>query len=554
MRFYDFPLPALFEKSSSLSLLFPSHSDLPVNLNRRWLIPEPLIRPFKRATGSQFSQEPFQSIQPPLESALLTRLSDIPQDQLYFPEPSPHFIPNETIADMLTGRRLLIDEVLGTGACSLENIHEHVSNGYIRYEAGILTKPRPACQRCGNEDPFLFGEVTCGRCLEACLYCRACLMMGRVTQCSPLLTWHGSFSKKEKGHRLGWEGQLSQAQERASRKLTEKVKNISGRTEFLIWAVCGAGKTEMLFPAIYHALNLGTPVLIATPRTDVVRELLPRLEKAFPNSAVKAFHGEVEAENRYTSAELVIATTHQVLRFHRHFPVVIIDEVDAFPYTYDEKLRFAVKNARAEESLTVYLTATPPNDLKRLAEKGALSHVKVPRRFHGHDLPVPKMRWTGNWKKSLAKKRLPYPVIQWLRQHTAHGKQIFLFVPRIDVMETIVQSLIAILNETKIDSVHSADPERSEKVSKFRQGAIRILVTTTILERGVTVKGVQVGVLGAEDGIFTESALVQIAGRAGRSPDEPDGDVIYFHYGKTKAMVAAVRHIHDMNREGGALS
>ncbi|MFB8735903.1 helicase-related protein [Bacillus sp. SL00103] len=46
-----------------------------------------------------------------------------------------------------------------------------------------------------------------------------------------------------------------------------------------------------------------------------------------------------------------------------------------------------------------------------------------------------------------------------------------------------------------------------------------VLVTTTILERGVTIPNVQVGVLGAESTIFTESALVQISGRAGRHPD-----------------------------------
>ncbi|MDG3045198.1 hypothetical protein OE903_19940 [Bacillus sp. B6(2022)] len=45
------------------------------------------------------------------------------------------------------------------------------------------------------------------------------------------------------------------------------------------------------------------------------------------------------------------------------------------------------------------------------------------------------------------------------------------------------------------------------------------MVTTTILERGVTIQDVQVGVLGAESPIFTESALVQISGRAGRHPD-----------------------------------
>ncbi|GAA3319551.1 hypothetical protein GCM10020331_026890 [Ectobacillus funiculus] len=59
----------------------------------------------------------------------------------------------------------------------------------------------------------------------------------------------------------------------------------------------------------------------------------------------------------------------------------------------------------------------------------------------------------------------------------------------------------------------------------------------------------QVAVLGAEENVFTESALVQIAGRAGRNAAYPKGDVIYFHYGKTEEMAAARRHIETMNKE-----
>lgn len=62
--------------------------------------------------------------------------------------------------------------------------------------------------------------------------------------------------------------------------------------------------------------------------------------------------------------------------------------------------------------------------------------------------------------------------------------------------------------------VHAEDPGRKEKVAAFRKGEIPLLVTTTILERGVTVKNLQVAVLGAEEEIFSESALVQIAGGA----------------------------------------
>ena len=101
-----------------------------------------------------------------------------------------------------------------------------------------------------------------------------------------------------------------------------------------------------------------------------------------------------------------------------------------------------------------------------------------------------------------------------------------------------------------IQAVHAEDPERKNKVQKMRTKEIPLLLTTTILERGVTFPNIDVAVIGAEDPIFTESALVQIAGRAGRSKDHPDGVVTYFHYGKTDEMIKARRQIVSMNSEG----
>ena len=56
--------------------------------------------------------------------------------------------------------------------------------------------------------------------------------------------------------------------------------------------------------------------------------------------------------------------------------------------------------------------------------------------------------------------------------------------------------------DNRIDGVHAEDSMRKEKVAAFRKGEIPLLVTTTILERGVTVKNLQVAVLGAEEEIF----------------------------------------------------
>lgn len=524
MRFYVLPLSESTLKNRTNAAYLPHD---PQGL-AYWLIPEQLLE--------------AKDIVP------LTRLSDY-SSAVAYPSPNQTFAPNPNLEAMLQGRRLLLDEV--APLFSLQEIHEHVCQGYIHYSAGLTQSSRKqACSRCGNSDRFLLQQFACARCDDTCTYCRACIMMGRVSSCSPFLNWHGAQQLEGLNTELGWRGELSLAQKIAADALVKEVTAplIENRS-FLTWAVCGAGKTEMLFPAILAGLEAHKPVLIATPRTDVVLELLPRLRAAFPNTVVEGFYGG--ADDRYAKAQLLIATTHQLLRYHDYFPIVIIDEVDAFPYSYDEKLHFAVKKARLTPSLTIYLTATPPKELKHAAENGELAYVKVPRRYHGHPLPVPKLTWVGNWMKQLQrKKKLPNSLLYWLNHTLERKKQVFLFLPRIDLQADVVAAIRDVFPDVIADSVYANDEERREKVMRFREGKIDILVTTTILERGVTVKGVQVGVLGAEDRIFTESALVQIAGRVGRSADEPNGDIIFFHHGKTSAMIEAIKHIKAMNQEG----
>ncbi|CAM5565784.1 DNA/RNA helicase OS=Lysinibacillus sphaericus OX=1421 GN=LS41612_19625 PE=4 SV=1 [Lysinibacillus sphaericus] len=99
-------------------------------------------------------------------------------------------------------------------------------------------------------------------------------------------------------------------------------------------------------------------------------------------------------------------------------------------------------------------------------------------------------------------------------------------------------------------AVHAKDPERKQKVLQLRDEKIPGLLTTTILERGITIKNVQVAVVGAESTIFTASALIQIAGRVGRHASYTNGEVVLFHHGVTLAMDEARQKILANNKEG----
>ena len=55
-------------------------------------------------------------------------------------------------------------------------------------------------------------------------------------------------------------------------------------------------------------------------------------------------------------------------------------------------------------------------------------------------------------------------------------------------------------------------------------------------------------ILDADSKLFDEAALVQMAGRAGRSKDDPHGKVYFAAAEITKSQKEAVRQIRTMNR------
>ena len=88
-------------------------------------------------------------------------------------------------------------------------------------------------------------------------------------------------------------------------------------------------------------------------------------------------------------------------------------------------------------------------------------------------------------------------------------------------------------------------------VEKFRKKELSILVTTTILERGVTFSQVDVFVCMANHHLYTCSSLILIGGWGGPSPERPTGKLYFFHEGLSKSMLQCRKEINAMNKKGG---
>lgn len=433
--------------------------------------------------------------------------------------------------DNYYGRRVLVSrhEVIQAGIQELPT---------IRIDAGNIR-----CYRCNHVTAKSLGALPRGE-----FYCPHCINLGRVSTLNKF--YHvpepNQFTVTEPV--LTWKGKLSPLQQQASEKIS---RGMADHVQQLLWAVTGAGKTEMMFAGIAAAIERGERIGIASPRVDVCLELFPRLKAAFANCDIALLHGRQELPYHY--AQLTICTTHQLLRFYHAFDNLIIDEVDAFPYAANASLLYATKQAIKENGGCLYLTATPGDALLREIKSKRLVVNYLPLRYHGHLLPQIKVRLAFGWRRRLERQQLPPQVIQQLQETLREGHRFLLFIPHIADLALVEAALRHSFTTFRFATVHASDPERLEKVQKMRDGDYDFLVTTSILERGVTFPEIDVYVLGADDPVFSSSALVQIAGRAGRAQSRPTGRVIFWINCNCRQINQAVSQVKYLNRKGQRL-
>ncbi|MDR3270445.1 MAG: DEAD/DEAH box helicase family protein, partial [Peptococcaceae bacterium] len=281
------------------------------------------------------------------------------------------------IAAAVRGRRLSEADIhmLATeSACPLAEV-KHCLQDLVKQQAGIwlpaVARERRGwvCNRCGGREcqewPSARGWAA------TCLRCRS---MGAVTSLQLIYQDQRALCRNDQPVRFCPEFLLTEAQECAAQEVLSFVQGNEARA--LLWAACGAGKTEVCFPALAWALERGYSVLIAAPRRDVIDDIAPRLRHDFPDVPMQVLTGS-STERFASGVVVVVATTHQVLRFARVFDWVILDEVDAFPYRDNEMLRWGLENALVEGGKLLCLTATPAVEQFRQMKKGLLAQIRL---------------------------------------------------------------------------------------------------------------------------------------------------------------------------------
>lgn len=316
---------------------------------------------------------------------------------------------------------------------------------------------------------------------------------------------------------------LTTNQQLASQKILKYTQN---NQSILVHAVCGAGKTELVIETISYLLSKNLKIGWMIARVSVVLEISQRLKQIFKHNTITALYGGCSL---CLNADIVVLTAHQLYRYPAYFDCLIIDEPDAFPFKGDQVLWHLMEKSCS--GTKIFLTATPDQKLKSLVEHQKLALVTLNQRPSLRPLPVPKVLIGFKW--------LIWIWVYYYFQKFKDGKTLF-FVPSILLGNYLSKYL-------RIPFLSSLTTNLEAEIYKFRNQEKGALITTAILERGVTFSSINVVVVLACHPVFDAASLVQISGRVGRDIHSNIGECVFLANKMTKGIEECLNLITTAN-------
>ena len=372
------------------------------------------------------------------------------------------------------------------------------------------------CPRCGNTLPRYIGTRNGKPYCRRCISFRGTLVEDKPKpRCDVFLNLGYPLSKKQQ--------ELSD----------QVIANFKNGINTLVYAVTGSGKTEISYGVIAYAMSQGMNVGFALPRRDVVIELFFRLKDAFPKNRIVAVYG---GHSKTLTGDCIILTTHQLYRYPSYFDLLVLDEIDAFPFKGDEVLNAIFRNSLRGHCLM--MSATPSKDVVAAFKKPGHMMLTLRTRFHRHPIPVPKLIKAPFFVQY-------FVIFKEFKRFYTQKKPVFIFVPSVQLSSSLYTFLKRWF--PRGNYVSSKRVEREKIIADFKAGKYQYLVTTAVLERGVTVANLQVIVFHADDPIYDAGALIQIAGRAGRKANAPTGEVLFIAGKESEGIKRAKKEIEYCN-------
>jgi competence protein ComFA len=285
--------------------------------------------------------------------------------------------------------------------------------------------------------------------------------------------------------------------------------------------------------AICWYLKQGKKVCFSISRRQVVLEIAMRLQDIFPTLTITPV---TQGYTTVTDGDIIVCTMHQLYRYPFCFDLLIMDEIDAFPFVENDMLASIARQSCIGQRLA--LSATPDEESLEAIERKEMELVTLFERPHKHPLCVPVVK-----KAPLLV--LVYMAFVLCSSFVQQEKQVLFFVPTIaqsKIWFTLFQPFF------KVMAIHSKSENKDQLMDAFRNKEAMICISTTLLERGITLPNVQVIVWQADHSVFSVASLVQIFGRVGRSFSNPEGEGVCLCRQKNDSISQCISLITKMNK------
>ncbi len=376
------------------------------------------------------------------------------------------------------------------------------------------------CNRCNGKNIYQDAD--------GISYCLDCFEYGEINETMTLYRYIRPIPHMR--HIISMDYQLTPLQEQASDFLLECYRE---HQRGFLQAVCGAGKTEMTYQVILAALNEDKKVGFILPRVAVLKEVSKRFRMHFTKTNIATLY---EGNKQHQNANLIFSTPQQLIYFYQEFDLLIVDEIDAFPYANNPFLERLLEKSSKQSGIILYMSATMDIAFQKRIENKSIRYHLVPSRYHRKPLVVPEC------KRIRSKSHQMEVVLDWCRSN----RQSLIFVPTIKLGNELYEELQK--QGVLCRFVSSESKEKNDFIRAFRNLEFQTLLTTTLLERGVTFADIDCLVFLADHKVFSKETLIQISGRVGRLAEYDSGRIMLLSSYITKAIKEARKEIIRMNQ------
>ena len=323
---------------------------------------------------------------------------------------------------------------------------------------------------------------------------------------------------------LPWE--LTNAQMRALREIVGDMTS-SRRMHRLLQGDVGSGKTIVALFAALLAIENGYQAAIMAPTELLAEQHLRTMSTLLAplGSAPVLLTGSLSAPER-RAALARLSGSEPLLAIGTH---ALVQESAVFGrlgfVAIDEQHRFGVEQrkalaAKGEAPDTLLMTATPIPRSLALTMYGDLDVSVLDERPPGRQPITTALRGESHRPR----------IMEFVDREVGKGRQAYIVYPLVDESEKVDLKAATVEYESlaggsfatrRVALLHGRIPadERDATMRRFRDGAIDVLVATTVIEVGIDVPNATVMVVEHPER-FGLSQLHQLRGRVGRGAEQ----------------------------------